>query len=58
MTKAAGEISHWAEYDYVIVNDDIDKAHAHIVAILNAERLKRVRQIGLAEFVRGLAPAR
>jgi guanylate kinase len=54
MSKAASEISHWPEYDYVIVNDDIAAAHRKIVAILSAERLKRVRQIGLSEFVREL----
>jgi guanylate kinase len=54
MAKAADEISHWAEYDYVIINDDIDAAHAKIAAILRAERLKRARQIGLSDFVRAL----
>ncbi len=54
MSKAASEISHWPEYDYVIVNDDIDPAHTKVVSILNAERLKRVRQIGLSDFVRDL----
>ncbi len=54
MSKAAGEISHWPEYDYVIVNDDIDAAHAKILSILMAERLKRARQIGLSDFVREL----
>ncbi|HKD21051.1 MAG TPA: guanylate kinase [Rhizomicrobium sp.] len=54
MAKAASEISHWPEYDYVIVNDNIDAAHAKIVAILGAERLKRVRQVGLSDFVREL----
>jgi len=54
MEKAAGEISHWAEYDYVIVNDDINVALARIVAILGAERLKRARQVGLSQFVRRL----
>ena len=54
MSKAAGEISHWPEYDYVIVNDDIDVAHAKILSILMAERLKRARQIGLSDFVREL----
>ena len=54
MAKAASEISHWPEYDYVIVNDDIAAAHAKIVSILSAERLKRARQIGLSEFVREL----
>jgi guanylate kinase len=54
MAKADGEISHWAEYDYVIVNDDLETALANITAILAAERLKRTRQIGLSDFVRGL----
>jgi guanylate kinase len=51
MAKAADEISHWPEYDYVIVNSDLDKALGDIQAILNAERLKRSRQTGISEFV-------
>lgn len=54
MAEAAHEISHWPEYDYVIVNDNIDVAHAQVVAILTAERLRRRRQLGLTEFVREL----
>ncbi len=54
MAKAAGEISHWAEYDYVIVNDDLERALRDIIAILAAERLKRTRQVGLSDFVRHL----
>jgi guanylate kinase len=54
MAKAAGEMSHWPEYDYVIVNTDKRVAFAEVRAILGAERLKRERQIGLSEFVRGL----
>ena len=54
MAKANDEISHWAEYDYVIVNDDLDQALANITSILAAERLKRTRQIGLSDFVRRL----
>jgi len=54
MAKAAGEMSHWPEYDYVIVNRDIDEAFAEVKAILAAERLKRERQIGLSAFVRSL----
>jgi guanylate kinase len=50
MAKAADEISHWPEYDYVIVNTDLDKALVDVQAILNAERLKRTRQIGISEF--------
>ena len=54
MAKAADEMSHWPEYDYVIVNRDKAAAFAEVRAILAAERLKRERQIGLSEFVRGL----
>jgi guanylate kinase len=54
MAKAAGEISHWPEYDYVIVNRDVDVAHAEIKAVLHAERARRTRQIGLSEFVSAL----
>ncbi len=54
MAKAAGEMSHWPEYDYVIVNRDIDDAFAEVRAILAAERLRRERQIGLSAFVRAL----
>jgi guanylate kinase len=54
MAKAADEMSHWAEYDYVVVNRDLDQAFADIQAILAAERLKRERQTGLSAFVRGL----
>jgi len=54
MTRARDEISHWAEYDYVLVNRDIDAAEAELRAIVTAERLKRSRQGGLVEFVRGL----
>jgi guanylate kinase len=54
MAKAAGEMSHWPEYDYVVVNRDIDEAFREVTAILGAERRKRERQIGLTEFVRGL----
>ncbi len=54
MAKAADEMSHWPEYDYVIVNRDKDEAFAEVKAILAAERLKRERQIGLSSFVRAL----
>jgi guanylate kinase len=54
MAKAADEMSHWPEYDYVIVNRDKDEAFAQVRAILAAERLKRERQIGLSSFVRAL----
>jgi guanylate kinase len=52
MAKAAGEMSHWDEYDYIIINHKIDRALAELRAILTAERLKRERQIGLSDFVR------
>ena len=54
MGKAAGEMSHWAEYDYVVVNSDLSAAFAEVRAILGAERRRRERQIGLSAFVRGL----
>jgi guanylate kinase len=54
MSKAASEMSHWAEYDYVIVNSDLQQAFLDLRAILAAERLKRERQTGLSAFVRGL----
>ena len=54
MSKAADEMSHWAEYDYVIVNRDLTDAFAELRAILAAERLKRERQTGLSDFVRSV----
>ena len=54
MAKAADEMSHWAEYDYVVINHDIERAFAEVRAILSAERLKRERQTGLSAFVRRL----
>lgn len=54
MTKAADELSHWAEYDYVIVNHDLEETVQAVQSILQAERLKRRRQSGLANFVNGL----
>jgi guanylate kinase len=54
MAKAAGEMSHWPEYDYVIVNTDKRLAFTEVRAVLGAERLKRERQIGLSDFVRSL----
>jgi guanylate kinase len=54
MAKAADEMSHWAEYDYVILNKDVDQAFLQVRAILAAERLKRDRLTGLSDFVRGL----
>ena len=54
MAKSRDEISHWAEYDYVIVNKDIDQAFEELLTILKAERMRRDRQPGLSDFVRGL----
>jgi guanylate kinase len=54
MSRAAAEITHWAEYDYVLINDNLDTCLAHIKTILAAERLKRQRQITLSSFVRSL----
>jgi guanylate kinase len=54
MAKASGEMTHWAEYDYIIINRDLDRAFDEVRAILLAERVKRERQTGLAAFVRGL----
>jgi guanylate kinase len=54
MAKSAEEMSHWPEYDYVIVNRDIDESVAEVAAIVTAERRRRKRQLGLAEFVNRL----
>jgi guanylate kinase len=54
MRRAADEISHWAEYEYVLVNQDTDRCLADVKAIVAAERLKRSRQTGLIQFVRDL----
>jgi guanylate kinase len=57
MARAADEMSHWAEYDYIVVNRDIERAVAEVEAILAAERLRRERQVGLAEFVQAISRA-
>lgn len=54
MAKAVEEISHWEEYDYVVVNEDLDKAMNHIRRILHAERFKRWRQLDIGSFVETL----
>ena len=54
MAKAADEMSHWPEYDYVVVNHDLEQTLSRVRAILHAERLKRQRQPGLTEFVKRL----
>lgn len=51
MAKARAEISHWAEYDYVLINDDLDRCYAQIVTIFQAERLRLPRQRGMRRFV-------
>jgi guanylate kinase len=54
LQRAHGEIEHWTEYDYVIVNEDFDAAYAELAHIYRAERLKRARNPGLAPFVANL----
>jgi len=54
MSKAADELSHYAEYDYIIINHDLDASVRHVHAILAAERQRRFRMNGLTEFVRQL----
>ncbi len=54
LTNAREEISHWQEYDYVVVNDDLDRAYATVRAIVTAERQRRNRRPGLFDFVNGL----
>jgi guanylate kinase len=54
MAKAPNEMSHWAEYDFIIVNRDVAESVAQIEAIMTAERLRRKRQIGLTDFVKRL----
>lgn len=54
MSKARAEISHWHEYDYVLINQNLDETLSRIDAILKAERLKRTRQEKLASFIAGL----
>jgi guanylate kinase len=54
MEKSEAEISHWAEYDYVLVNRDLEACAAEVQTIVAAERLRRIRQPGLATYVKGL----
>lgn len=54
MAKAGDEMSHWREYDYIIVNRDLDESVSRVQAILAAERMKRDRQLALDAFVNGL----
>jgi guanylate kinase len=55
MAKALDEMNHWSEYEYVIVNRDLDDSLDALKAIIRAERAKRVRQVGLADFVREIS---
>lgn len=54
MQKSRDEISHWAEYDYVLINDDLERTDTALRGIIQSERLRRERQTGLTDFVRGL----
>ncbi len=54
MARARAEISHWDAYDYVVINDEVDTCFAKVREILHAERMKRRRQTGLIDFVRGM----
>jgi guanylate kinase len=54
MSRATHELSHWAEYDYLVINQDIDAALAEVQSILKAERLKRERRLGLSRLIRTL----
>ena len=58
MSKAPDEMSHWAEYAYIVINEDIDESVANVQGILAAERLRRERQIGLDDFVKRLREGR
>ena len=57
MARASDEMSHWPEYDYVVVNTDVDESIARVRAILAGERLRGSRQPGLLDFVNGLRGA-
>ncbi len=54
MAKATSEMSHWAEYDYIIINEAIEHSVREAEAILSAERLKRMRRVGVSEWLRGM----
>ena len=54
MSAARTEISHWREFDYVLVNDALEQAIADVAAILRASRLARARQVAMGDFVAGL----
>ena len=54
LKNARDEIEHWTEYDFVVINDDLDRAFTEVKAIISAERLRRDRRPGLFDFVSGL----
>jgi guanylate kinase len=54
MAKSSEEMSHWSEYDYVVVNRELEASIAEVAAIVTAERLRLTRQVGLADFVNRL----
>jgi guanylate kinase len=54
LTNARTEIEHWKEYDFIVINNDLDRAYAEVRAIVTAERLRRDRRPGLFDFVSGL----
>jgi guanylate kinase len=58
MAQASNEMSHWPEYDYIVVNRDLDRSVAEVQSVLAAERIKRERQIGLGDFVKRLRDGR
>ena len=55
MDGASAEITHWAEYDYVVINKNLNDSVKAVLGILKAERMKRIRQVGLGEFVRSIS---
>jgi len=58
MAKAADEMSHYPEYDYIVVNEDVETSVAAVRSILGAERLRRPRLVGLGAFVESLRETR
>jgi guanylate kinase len=58
MAKAADEMSHWPEYEYIVINVEVEGSVAEVRAILVAERLRRARQVGLVDFVKRLRQGR
>ena len=58
MSRAADEMSHWSEYDYIVINDDLEESVRRVCAVLAAERLRRYRQIGLNDFIKRMRAGR